>query len=617
MDIKYSAKEFMGNRDSNEDRTLSTSLTTKGGMDLILAAVADGMGGVGKGERASTLAVETLSKILKEQDDHDPVAALESAFFAANDVVTQEVAKASGLSGMGSTLAVAIVENGKLYIANAGDSRIYLIRNGELRQISRDHTLETKMRLKGRDEAYINSNRNKAKLTNHIGTPEKFYVDLGLYLDQTASTEQAIKNQGFDLEEGDKVVLCSDGLIKRTKTLDHAVADGEIIAYASAYEPETAAEKLGGLAVRREVLDNVSVAVIDTGGKRTRLPGQKPKMATLAAAGGFIALAAVAFLAFGNPEPAPIPELQDNLAFASDVRGDVQFNPAGQLNHQPVSRGAIFEAGEGATLEVKGEGYLRLGLADNSIISLGSNTKIELRQISNTSGTQTETQIFLLRGKLLVNADIPSGRQLIVFAANSNMAARVEGTIMGVFYDPGGQLFQVDCLEGHCVIRNADGSEVQLSEGELGEILGIGNTIQIKPARYEFWQDIADRGLLFTLTPSPSSTFTLTSTATLQPSSGGSNQIQPTKTEEHQQPTKTNTPITPSDTPIPPTNTPVPPSETPIPPTDTPVPPPDTPIPPPDTPMPVTYYKDNGDGTCDSKEFQNPPGLPWQETCPN
>lgn len=292
---------------------------------------------------------------------------------------------------------------------------------------------------------------------------------------------------------------------------------------------------------------------------------------------GFALVGSLTFLAFSDRGPAPIPESAGNLAIASDVRGDVQFNPSGQLNPQPVTRGEIFEPGEGATVEVVGDGYIRLELSDNSIISLGSNTKIELRKISNSSGTQTETHIYLLRGKLLVNANIPSDRQFIVFAANSEMASQVEGTIMGVFYDPSEQLFQVDCLEGHCVILDADGNEVQLSEGELGEILGIGNTIEIKSARYEFWQDIADRGLLFTLTPSPTNANTPSATATPKPSGGG-NAIQPTKTDERGKTEPTKNSVLPSKTPA---NTPAQPTETPHPPTDTPLP-----APPSDTPVP-------------------------------
>jgi serine/threonine protein phosphatase PrpC len=534
MNIKYSAKEFMGKRELLEDRTLSATLKTKGGMNLTVVAVADGMGGEGKGQRASTLALDVLRKTIEVQEDHNPVTALEAAFVAANDAVTREVDETPGLSGMGTTLAVAVVEDGKLFIANAGDSRIYLVRKGELRQISRDHTLETKMRLKGRDEAYINSNRNKSKLTNHIGTPEKFYVDLGLYLDQSSSTEQAEKNQGLDLQEGDKVVLCSDGLVKNTKTLTQAVENKEIVSYVGAYEPEMAAKKLGDLAVSREVSDNVSVAIIDTGGKRTKPPVKRSNK-WVYAAGGLLALAAIGFLAFRGQQPAAIPDLPDNQAFASDVRGIVQFNPSGKLDPQPVSRGDIFVAGEAATLEVIGEGYLRLGLADNSIISLGDNTKIELRQISNDSGA-TETQIVLIRGKLLVNADIPADRDFLVFGDNGAVA-RVEGTVMGVFYDAGGQQFLVDCLEGHCVIIDANGNEVELSQGELAELFGFGEISDKQPSRYDFWLDIADKGLIFTPTPQPSDAPTSTPSRTpVVSTSGNSEQQKATATEERPTP---------------------------------------------------------------------------------
>ncbi|MCW5873105.1 MAG: protein phosphatase 2C domain-containing protein [Anaerolineales bacterium] len=500
MQLQSDAQAFMGKRDLLEDRASSPVISTASGLELTLAIVADGMGGEGKGERASTLAIDEFTKSLKRATHTHVPTVLQDALLAANTAVLREVDATPGLNGMGTTFAVAAVHDGKLYIANAGDSRIYLVRNGELTQISRDHTLETKMRLKGRDESYISANRNRAKLTNHIGTPDKFYVDLGLYLDQNAATEKAEQNQGLELNAGDSILVCSDGLLKATREREQAVASKEIVDYIRAFAPAQVTQKLGELAVTRGASDNVSLAVIDTGGKKKRLPVGKPKLGSLAAVGGLAALVLAAFFLFGDRQPAEIPQLEDNFAFVSDLSGNVELVPTGTINSQPLRRSDIFQAGEGATVEVVGSGYLRLGLADNSIISLGDDTKIELRQIS--SGTQVETIIVLIRGKLLVNANIPDDREFWVRSANG-AEARVEGTIMGVFYDFGGQHFQVDCLEGHCVVQDANGNSVDLSVGEYAEIFGLGDVSQIQPARYEFWQDIADRGLVYTPTPTP------------------------------------------------------------------------------------------------------------------
>ncbi|MCW5873106.1 MAG: protein kinase [Anaerolineales bacterium] len=189
--------------------------------------------------------------------------------------------------------------------------------------------------------------------------------------------------------------------------------------------------------------------------------------------------------------------LPDGFALVTELRGEVVYTPAGTINWQPLSPGDHFEAGQGATVEVVGEGYVELSLTDGSALTLGDETKIELAQIS--SDTDAETIVTLIRGQLLVNASIPEDRDLLVQATNGAIA-RVEGTIMGVFFGAGGQHFQVDCLEGHCVVLDTNGNAVNLSAGQYAEIFGLEDVSDIQTARYEFWHGLADLDLLFTPT---------------------------------------------------------------------------------------------------------------------
>ncbi|MBL0388829.1 Stp1/IreP family PP2C-type Ser/Thr phosphatase [Tumebacillus sp. ITR2] len=165
-----------------------------------VAVLADGMGGHLAGEVASALAVEAVVKHITEHTEggsDDPQDLLVAAIKQANQAVHDRASSQQGLSGMGTTLIVSLFNQEQIYLGHIGDSRVYLLQGGELRQVTEDHTLVNELYKNGQitlEEALHHPQRNI--VTRAVGTDERVQPDL------------------LQLEwgEGDLLLICSDGL---------------------------------------------------------------------------------------------------------------------------------------------------------------------------------------------------------------------------------------------------------------------------------------------------------------------------------------------------------------------------------------------------------------------
>ena len=161
-----------------------------------LLIVADGMGGHRAGDYASRLCVETMVQSLEKSAHKTPVSLFEEAVTAANKAVFEESASHVEYEGMGTTVVACTLEENTLYIANIGDSRLYLIRDG-IEQITDDHSLVEEMVKQGNiteSEARIHPQKNI--ITRALGINEEVQADFF----------------EIDVEQGDVIMLCSDGL---------------------------------------------------------------------------------------------------------------------------------------------------------------------------------------------------------------------------------------------------------------------------------------------------------------------------------------------------------------------------------------------------------------------
>jgi protein phosphatase len=261
-----------GGRKYNEDRCATARLTTAGGLELTVAVLCDGVGGEARGERAAQLAIDTFMSVLKRSEDADILKILVNSVKEANFAVHTEARRLGSEGRMACTMVAAAVDaQGVLHITNCGDSRIYLCRDGQLVQLTRDHIFENVMVWLGKlskEAAAANPEANK--VMRALGIKETIQVDVGFYHDTEdyGDANRRGKN-GMPLKVGDSVLLCSDGLIKKTPaTKQHLITDDEITRILSQQEGEKAAQALMSLALGRipvgEQVDNITVAVLQT-----------------------------------------------------------------------------------------------------------------------------------------------------------------------------------------------------------------------------------------------------------------------------------------------------------------------------------------------------------------
>lgn len=206
-----------------------------------LFIVADGMGGHNAGDLASRYTVETMVDYIEGARERRPIPLLEAAVEAANRTVMEKAISDKGLEGMGTTVVAATVQDDCLYVANVGDSRLYVL-DTAIHQITRDHSLVEEMVRAGQ------LNREEAR--NH---PEKNIIT------RAVGVKNRVRIDFFDvgLYPGDKFLLCTDGLT-------NMVEDEDIYALVKK-EPslEAAVRKLVAAANRNGGRDNISVVLVD------------------------------------------------------------------------------------------------------------------------------------------------------------------------------------------------------------------------------------------------------------------------------------------------------------------------------------------------------------------
>jgi protein phosphatase len=206
-----------------------------------LFAVADGLGGHVAGDVASATAIEALPPYDRPVDPADLPATLGRAVRAANDALRQKIEADPRVAGMGTTLVALLCSGTAAVLANVGDSRAYLLRNGgpdggRTMQITEDHT-------------YGHLVADAASVPN---LPER----LSRWLDGRADGRSPDLTT-WDLRPGDRFMLCSDGL---SSYVDFESIDATL---RSSGEPNEAADQLVTLAIDQGGPDNVTVIIID------------------------------------------------------------------------------------------------------------------------------------------------------------------------------------------------------------------------------------------------------------------------------------------------------------------------------------------------------------------
>lgn len=242
----YGLTDVGKKREKNEDSLLVNA-------DLGLFMVADGMGGHLGGEFASKIAVktveETIQRLLGDPeatlatdsvfDRNDPGELLKYALKVASQRIYEEACRNTNLRGMGTTAVVLFIRDGRGFIGHVGDSRAYLVRNGEVRQLTADHSLVAEQLRAGFiTEEELKHHKFKNIITRSVGFQNEVEIDLLIR----------------DLEAGDRFLLCSDGLT-------NLVEDSDLHKIVLKNPPKEACKKLIDLANKRGGDDNITVVI--------------------------------------------------------------------------------------------------------------------------------------------------------------------------------------------------------------------------------------------------------------------------------------------------------------------------------------------------------------------
>lgn len=226
----------------NQDRVKTYSFDN----DVNFAVICDGMGGENAGSEASQKAIEIIydriTKVYKSSYDSNMTKNLFlSAIKTANAVIYDIAMSSSSMHGMGTTCVAVLRNESQLYVVSVGDSRAYLVDDGKIHQITKDHTVVMKM--------YENGEITKEELRNH---PQRNYITKAVGVTDT------LEPDFFELIVSEKavVIICSDGL-------SGCCEDEDILDIVTRSDTDKIASNLVNLALKNGGNDNVTVAVIN------------------------------------------------------------------------------------------------------------------------------------------------------------------------------------------------------------------------------------------------------------------------------------------------------------------------------------------------------------------
>lgn len=234
----FSITDIGQRREMNQDYVYTSEKPVGNLPNLFI--VADGMGGHNAGDYASKYTVETIVDVASKSKLTEPIAILDEAIQTANHMLIDRANENPQMKGMGTTVVALTILDSHLVIANVGDSRLYVV-NQEIQQITRDHSLvEEMVRLGELDKEIAREHPDKNIITRAIGAVAE--VDIDFF--------------EVDVEQGDCILMCSDGLT-------NMIEDEDIRAIImSQRDVAEQAEKLVDTANRNCGRDNITVIVI-------------------------------------------------------------------------------------------------------------------------------------------------------------------------------------------------------------------------------------------------------------------------------------------------------------------------------------------------------------------
>lgn len=235
------------------------------GYTVYIAAVADGVTSTTGGAQASQIAVEALAAALREPPDPQEtlLAWLIDAIHHANDEILFTAKRQPEWQGMSTTLVVAALAGSKLYVLHLGDSRAYLISNGQLHQLTTDHTwAQAAVNAGALSAAEAARHPGRHQLRRYLGGQQRLNVAGGVIDPQTGQIEEYLH-----VQPGDRILLCTDGIHHRlpAATIQQLLADHHIA-------PQTSVEHLVNAAIASGEIDDITALIFTIPAPAVALP---------------------------------------------------------------------------------------------------------------------------------------------------------------------------------------------------------------------------------------------------------------------------------------------------------------------------------------------------------
>jgi protein phosphatase len=207
-----------------------------------VALIADGMGGYEGGQEASRLAVETILSVYEQDTAQGPRAALLKGFQTAHDRIREYAEEHPELQGMGTTCTALVLRDREMFFAHVGDSRLYLARGNSIARLTHDHSYVGRLVESG----ILRAEEAESHPQRHILT-----AALGAGVEVCADAP----DEPFSLEEGDVLILCTDGLWS-------LVGERELLDVVRSQPPAVACSDLVNLARERGGPDNITLQIL-------------------------------------------------------------------------------------------------------------------------------------------------------------------------------------------------------------------------------------------------------------------------------------------------------------------------------------------------------------------
>lgn len=332
-----------------------------------LFVVADGMGGHAAGEVASEIAVNVIAQNAPEHPDPDALAA---AVEEANRSIIDAAMKGEGREGMGTTCTAAMLEGERLVVAQVGDSRAYLLHNGQLTQLTRDHSLMAALIEVGEitpEEARVHPRRSV--ITRALGNDPATRPDI----------------YEVSVEAGDRLMLCSDGLSGMIRDEDIAAVMRRV------RDPQRCASQLVNEAIAAGGHDNVTVIVADVEGAR-----EKQRKKVVRRTKVTLSLVALLFVAIVAGAAWGTSQYLDHVAYLADDDGNVAIYRGVPGDFFGFSSSQLIEVTDVAVddLPSTARGNIESGLRCDSVDSAydlvdGYRSDIEEREAAKAASAKT------------------------------------------------------------------------------------------------------------------------------------------------------------------------------------------------------------------------------------